>query len=511
MKRNILFLCIVMLISCITTYFSGFVLANNEESRIVFAEKLHLREGPGLSFDIIDTLEKNKRLKVLDRQGDWLYVEVNEKKGWVASWLTQSEQINNVEKYAIAQVNQLNIRLEPSLSAPVLGQLHTGEQVVVLNERNEWVQIQHQQLTGWVSSEFITMNEGTIDELNNTVNEKTESAEIKESNHFTIIVDAVIVRQKPNLKSKKLGIAKKGEQFAILARDHHWIQIDFNGKKGWIYSFYGTFDNSSIEEQKEEQTITIIYNGTNIRKEPTTSSDVIMNVQAGEQFNIINKEHDWYKIQLSEDATGYVASWVVSTNEQSVKQDKKDNRKKGTLNGVTIVLDPGHGGNDQGTAGLRNTIEKEITLKTAELLKTKLRQAGAEVYLTRESDVYVGLHKRVSLAHQLAADAFISIHYDATEDRTISGFTTYYFHSYQESLAQFVHDGLSDQIKLRDRGVQQGNYLVLRENKQNAILVELGYLSNPSEEKLINTDLFREQATMGIYEGVLQYFDAQLK
>ena len=59
--------------------------------------------------------------------------------------------------------------------------------------------------------------------------------------------------------------------------------------------------------------------------------------------------------------------------------------------------------------------------------------------------------------------------------------------------------------------MQQGNYLVLRENKQNAILVELGYLSNPSEEKVINTDLFREQATMGIYEGILQYFDAQLK
>ena len=104
------------IISCSTTYFSGFVLANNEESRIVFAEKLHLREGPGLSFHIIDTLEKNKRLKVLDRQGDWLYVEVNEKKGWVASWLTQSEQINNAKKYAIAQVDHLNIRLEPSLS-----------------------------------------------------------------------------------------------------------------------------------------------------------------------------------------------------------------------------------------------------------------------------------------------------------------------------------------------------------------------------------------------------------
>lgn len=115
------------------------------------------------------------------------------------------------------------------------------------------------------------------------------------------------------------------------------------------------------------------------------------------------------------------------------------------------------------------------------------------------------------MAHQQAADAFISIHYDASEDRTISGFTTYYYHSYQESLAQYVHEGVAKQLSLRDRGVQKGNYLVLRENKQNAVLLELGYLSNPGEEKVINTDRFREQATMGIYEGILKYFDDQLK
>ncbi|CAM5221872.1 N-acetylmuramoyl-L-alanine amidase OS=Ureibacillus acetophenoni OX=614649 GN=SAMN05877842_102315 PE=4 SV=1 [Ureibacillus acetophenoni] len=100
---------------------------------------------------------------------------------------------------------------------------------------------------------------------------------------------------------------------------------------------------------------------------------------------------------------------------------------------------------------------------------------------------------------------------DATEDSTISGFTTYYYHDYQQELAQYVNDGLAKKVTLRDRGAQEGNYLVLRENYQNGILIELGYLSNPTEERVITTEFYREQATLGIYEGIIDYFDAKLE
>ena len=130
--------------------------------------------------------------------------------------------------------------------------------------------------------------------------------------------------------------------------------------------------------------------------------------------------------------------------------------------------------------------------------------------MTRESDVYVDLRKRVAVAHQVEADAFISLHYDATENSSVSGITTYYTNSYQKELAEYVHAGLADKVSLRDRGVQPGNYLVLRENRQKAILIELGFLSNPSEERAISSNHYREQATLGIYEGIVDFFDAQL-
>ena len=75
-------------------------------------------------------------------------------------------------------------------------------------------------------------------------------------------------------------------------------------------------------------------------------------------------------------------------------------RVPGTLKGLTIVIDPGHGGNDRGTTGTRGTDEKDITLLTSELLAAKLKAAGANVVMTRETDTYVSLRKRVAISHQ---------------------------------------------------------------------------------------------------------------
>lgn len=174
------------------------------------------------------------------------------------------------------------------------------------------------------------------------------------------------------------------------------------------------------------------------------------------------------------------------------------------------MLDPGHGGNDGGTVGVRKTEEKELTLKTAEILSHHLNAAGAEVVMTRQSDTYVDLRKRVAGSHQAGADAFISIHYDAIDDSSVSGFTSYYQHDYQQELANYLNAGLGEKVNLHDRGVQRGNYLVLRENRQPAVLVELGFLSNFNEERVLTTTQFREQAALGLYTGLINYFDARL-
>lgn len=486
---------------------------------IVTGEILNLREGPGLSYPIITKLKEGDTLSVIEKEGDWIHVKAGNKEGWVASWLTASKPVTeetSTQKLIISQVDHLNIRAEPSLSATVLAQLSSGDEANYIKSQNDWIQIQFGTITGWVTTSYVTIKD--VSQL--TTSENPIPASFGGTT-FTIAVDAVNVRKKADLTSKKIGVAYNGEQFKVLNQINNWVQIQYKDKtKGWIYSFYGTFSSkeavtTSKQEKDSNNSVTIIYDGTNLRQQASTSSEIVERANAGQSYSILSTEGDWYKVALTNGRTAYVANWVVSLNDTaeqtSTTQKTSSNRKKGTLKGVTIAIDPGHGGNDHGTIGVRGTDEKEINLKTAELLKSKLRAAGANVVLTRESDIYVDLRKRVSIAHQIEADAFISLHYDATEDSSITGITTYYTNSYQKELADYVHAGLAKKVSIRDRGVQPGNYLVLRENRQKAVLIELGFLSNPSEERTITTDYYREQATLGIYQGLLNYFDAQLQ
>lgn len=491
-----------------------YVQADAQENEVtVNVASLKVRTGPGLTYDTIGSVTKNDKLDIIGKENDWLQINFGGTTGWVASWYTTKESLKLSNKQIVSKVNQLNVRTEPTTSSAVIGQLKEGDTSNAYQSQEDWVEIDYQGQKGWVNQSYITVTEQTI---------KEDTPLPSGKNIFEVSVNTLNVRSKADLTSKTIGQVNKGDQFAVINSDHNWVQVELkNGDKGWLYSFYGTFSSSATTgTEKENGTITILYNGTNLRSDSTTSSEVVTRADAGTTFPVAEKTNDWYKVMVG-DQTAYVASWVVSASsttsnvkkdpENKVKTDKKKaDRKKGTLKGLTIVVDAGHGGNDRGTTGALGTDEKDITLMTSELLSSKLQAAGANVILTRESDEYVDLRKRVSIGHQVDADAFISLHYDAIDNSSIRGFTTYYMHSYQKELATYVHNGLGNMISLKDRGTQPGDYLVLRENKQKAILIELGYLSNASEERNVTTQNYREQATHGIYNGIINYFNAQL-
>ncbi len=496
--------------------------ANTQNTNyIVNTSILNLREGPGLTYPIVKEIKKNDPLTMIEQKGDWIKVSAHNTTGWVAAWLIKPVNIKSTgTKQVVSQVDHLNIRKEPSTSASVLSQLFTGQKATYIMESGEWIQIQYNQLTGWVNKKYVSEVEQNS---GNTNTSSSSQLEVEKQNYFTVNVTAVNIRKKSDLSSKKLGTIKQNEQYKVINRDGNWVEIEYaKNKKGWVYSFYGTFtthkvENSELDSKNEEkQYAQIIYNGTNLREQPNTKSAVVKRANVGESYEILSLSNDWYEIKVN-NKKAYVANWVVKLKQSQMNTETEDStstkptRKKGTLNGLTIVIDPGHGGNDNGTTGVNKTPEKEINLLTAELLTSKLRSAGADVILTRESDKYVDLRKRVAISNQNDADAFISIHYDAHELSSINGFTSYYTNSNQKRLAQAIHKGISSEITLRDRGVQPGNYLVLRENSKPAVLLELGYLSNRDEERTVTTDHFREQATQGIYNGIIDYFDAQLK
>ena len=216
-----------------------------------------------------------------------------------------------------------------------------------------------------------------------------------------------------------------------------------------------------------------------------------------------------------------------------------------------VVIDPGHGGRHTGSIGPTGLQEKVVVNDIAQRLGTLIEeQLGAEVIYTRTDDRFVALRRRTQIANGEKADLFISIHANAAKQRNVRGIETYYLnfttdpwamavasrenaaanrsvHELQDLLSKIVlketidesrefaakvqhslHRGLAKDIKgLRNRGVRKAPLMVLIGAKMPAVLVEIGFISNPSDEKLLKSGTHRQKVAQHIYSGIAGYAD----
>ncbi|MFP4662612.1 MAG: N-acetylmuramoyl-L-alanine amidase [Halanaerobiales bacterium] len=180
------------------------------------------------------------------------------------------------------------------------------------------------------------------------------------------------------------------------------------------------------------------------------------------------------------------------------------------MSGKVILLDPGHGGHDPGAVGKRGLKEKDLTLDIAlrvfKLLKTN---TSARVYLTRDSDQFISLYKRSEMANNLNADTFISIHINGAENGIERGIETYaHYNSSKKSwaLAWYLQDSLVRELGFIDRGLKAENFHVVRETNMDSVLLEIGFITEPAEERLLSQNSIREKAALAIFRGILDYY-----
>jgi N-acetylmuramoyl-L-alanine amidase len=147
-----------------------------------------------------------------------------------------------------------------------------------------------------------------------------------------------------------------------------------------------------------------------------------------------------------------------------------------------VVLDPGHGGNDEGTAWYR-VKEKDTTLAVALRLEKLLKASGVKCLLTRRTDIYVSLDDRVTIANQHPQSLFLSIHFNASSTSAAAGFATYYFaHSPSgRFFARTIQEALDESHATPNRGIRSQDFAVLVNTIGCAVLVECGFLSNRAE------------------------------
>jgi len=190
------------------------------------------------------------------------------------------------------------------------------------------------------------------------------------------------------------------------------------------------------------------------------------------------------------------------------------------MKGRRIAIDPGHGGSDSGAIGPTGIMEKSVTMRVSRELKRLLEAEGATVILTRTGDTEVSekgasatsveeLQARCDVANQAKADIFLSIHADAFTNREVKGTTAYYYAQgtkQSKQLADSVRTALIDAIGTVDRGTQSCNFYVVKHTDMPAILVEISFISNPDEEKMMNSETGIKKIAQGIADGIADYF-----
>ncbi len=208
-------------------------------------------------------------------------------------------------------------------------------------------------------------------------------------------------------------------------------------------------------------------------------------------------------VDLSDEA---LMAWL---SQPEISVEAVGERLKG-LDGKTIVIDPGHGGPEVGAAGREGVWEKDLNLAVAALVERGLTAAGAEVYMTRVADTLVSLAQRSDLANSKAADAFISIHFNASYSKQATGTETLYRDNHGDSalLGAAIQSRLYPVVGTVNRGIKvRDDLYILRHSQVPTALVEVGFLDHPEEGARFLTGDAQRRAAIGITAGIHHFFE----
>ncbi|WP_082820790.1 SH3 domain-containing protein [Fictibacillus phosphorivorans] len=478
-----------------------------------------VRSGASTTYKKVSTLPKGKSFNVIDtfinsKNETWYRIEYSKKRyGWISSTVVSggSPAIKTTSKYV--GTKNAYIYRGADLSYKVTNKLSYGEKLSILGEftnkstGHKWLQVRtNAGVTGWTPSW----------ELYNS---------LKSMPHLYSVSSTKLYKSASSSSSSAGSIAA-GTPLIKLWSLNNWYNVETtSGVRGWILK-----ENVSSTSPKGllNPVITKISSTTHhIQWEKASAiSSIKYTVPATNQLLISG---DIASIQLPGNVTGIVDTKIIKNNNGTKSllvvlhanytftlrnYENALNLKvmpKG-LKGKKIIVDAGHGDYDPGAIGPSGVKEKDVNLAVAKYLKAELERSGASVLLTRSSDVFLELSERTDISNKSDYDAFVSIHSNSFSS-TSRGTETFYntsenFNGSQSHfLARDVQAALSKELGTYNRGYTNNDFYVTRENELPSILVELAYLSNPKEEKLLKSDSFRRDAATGIRIGLQNFFN----
>jgi N-acetylmuramoyl-L-alanine amidase len=352
-----------------------------------------------------------------------------------------------------------------------------------------------------------------------------------------VIVDSGIARTGASTDYSRLTPLPKGTRASITGREGDWLRLDYGG---WINSKEVRILPGSVPpvslirsviarkvagatevrfplqvpvpmtvQERDRSLVLTLYNTTAQTDIVRTDDDPVISRLDWQQvaprvvqytFNLKSQQQWGYK--LNYDGTSLVLSLRHPPN--LAQQSNQP------LSGIKIVLDPGHGGGESGARGPTGYPEKDVTLIMSKLVAEQLRARGATVYLTRETDKTVSLPDRVAMIDKQQPAIALSIHYNSLPDSgdalNTQGFGAFWYHAQAHSLAVFLHNYIVQSAGRPSYGVFWDNLALARPTTAPSVLLEVGFMSNPTEFEWVTNPQEQQKMAGAIAEGITQWF-----
>ncbi|MBD2437883.1 N-acetylmuramoyl-L-alanine amidase [Nostoc sp. FACHB-110] len=354
-----------------------------------------------------------------------------------------------------------------------------------------------------------------------------------------VTVDAGVARTGPSTDYSRLTPLPKGTQATVTGKEGEWLRLDYGA---WINSkeiriLPGSTPPRTIirsvgyrrvagatemvfpleipvptSVQQGDNTFTLtLYNTTaqtdiiRLDDDPIISRLDWQQVAPGQvqyTFNL-KKSQQW----------GYQLRYEGTTLVLSLRHPPTiGNRRRQPLSGIKIVLDPGHGGKESGASGPTGYLEKDLNLAVSKLLRDNLTQLGATVVMTRDVDKDVSLAERQAIISQENPAIAISIHHNSLPDdgdaENTKGFAAFWYQTQAHSLAMFLQNYVVQKLGRPSYGVFWDNLALTRPAAAPSVLLELGFMSNPSEFELVTNPQEQQKTAKVLADGIVEWFSS---
>ncbi|WP_052131603.1 N-acetylmuramoyl-L-alanine amidase [Planococcus sp. CAU13] len=405
---------------------------------------------------------------------------------------SQTEMVKGTVKLPNAG-DTLNVRSGPGDAHSVNGKLKHGEPVTIVSDANkDWVEIRYAKRPSYIHKSYISFLDAN-------------SQPVGLATHFVKINTTVLnVRNAPNANGVLMGQFKSNDIIEVHGETNGWYLVLFNDLPAYISKSYTVVyekDKPVTPVTNSSLTGKVTVASLNMRSAANATSPIVTKLIAGNKVTVLSIDGYWAKVKFGTH-TGFVHKTYL----------KLVNSSGHVLKNRVIVLDAGHGGSDPG-ATRNGVVEKNIVLDVSKRVEAKLKAVGANVLMTRKTDVFPSLQDRVDFARQNYAETFVSVHVNAFSNSTAKGSEVFYNSKNANAveskyLALDIQNKIVQYANMHYRRVADGNYHVIRNQDIPAVLVELGFLTHDPDFAKLTSPAYLDKYAQAIFEGLVTYYSA---